>query len=128
MSKRKSIVWNNSDPSENKKQAICNLCGRTYSTGGGTSNLHDHLKRLHKDHFNTDDNSNKIVKYSAYSGEKKKIDEALKNFIVSDMQSFSIVENKAFQVFVKVLNPKYTLPCRHTLSNVSCLIYSSDLK
>ncbi|XP_076047308.1 E3 SUMO-protein ligase ZBED1-like [Oratosquilla oratoria] len=46
---------------------------------------------------------------------KKKNDSHLLKMIVSDMQPLSLVENKGFQEFVKVIDPRYVLPSRREL-------------
>ena len=43
------------------------------------------------------------------------IGQALIQMIVTDMQPVSIVEDKGFTKFLKVLDPKYTAPSRHTI-------------
>lgn len=48
--------------------------------------------------------------------EKKKIDEKLLEMIIRNYEPFSIVENEAFQGFVKALNPNYELPNRKLIS------------
>jgi len=52
MGKRaKSIIWNYFEKQHNQ-YAICLLCKKAYKTSGNTSNLHDHLKRYHKEVHN----------------------------------------------------------------------------
>ena len=43
------------------------------------------------------------------------LDKALLNMIVTDLQPVSVVEDKGFQNFVKVLDPKYSAPSRRTI-------------
>ncbi|XP_063050592.1 E3 SUMO-protein ligase ZBED1-like [Engraulis encrasicolus] len=47
---------------------------------------------------------------------QKNLDEKLVKMIASDLQPFSIVEDKGFREFTKALNPSYTLPGRKALS------------
>ncbi len=49
------------------------------------------------------------------SHHRASIDQALINMIVTDMQPVSIVEDKGFNKFVKVLDPKYSTPSRRTI-------------
>lgn len=47
---------------------------------------------------------------------KKKINAALLKLFTKDYQPFKIVEDEGFKEFVQLLNPKYTLPDRHSIS------------
>lgn len=47
---------------------------------------------------------------------KKDIDQSLLNLFTKDYQPFKLVEDKGFKQFVKMLNPNYTLPNRHSIS------------
>lgn len=47
---------------------------------------------------------------------QSKLDEALVKMIACDYQPFSIIEDKGFKEFSKILDPSYTLPSRKTLS------------
>lgn len=48
-SQKSSDVWNFFKKGNNASQ--CNLCGKMYKTGGGTTNLKNHLKRKHSSRF-----------------------------------------------------------------------------
>jgi len=50
----------------------------------------------------------------------KQIDNQLAIVIAKEFQPYSLVENKEFKKFVKLLNPGYTLPSRKTISK--CII------
>lgn len=45
----------------------------------------------------------------------RKIDESLVKMLVTDLQPASIVEDKSFQVFLKVVDPKYIPPSRRSI-------------
>ena len=45
-----------------------------------------------------------------------KVDKALVKMIATDFQPFSIVGDKGFREYTKVLDPSYVLPSRHTVS------------
>lgn len=49
---------------------------------------------------------------------QKKIDEGLLKLFTKDFQPFKVVEDEGFKNFVKLLNPAYKLPDRHTISKV----------
>lgn len=50
--------------------------------------------------------------------DKKKIDNQLLELFTVDLQPFSIVDDKGFKKFVRLLNPSYMLPSRRTISSV----------
>jgi len=45
----------------------------------------------------------------------KPITDSLVDFVTTDLQPFTIVENSEFKLLVNKLNPHYILPCRQTL-------------
>lgn len=49
---------------------------------------------------------------------QKKIDEGLLKLFTKDFQPFKVVEDEGFKNFVKLLNPAYKIPDRHTISKV----------
>lgn len=51
------------------------------------------------------------------ASEKQSLDRFLLITICNDYFPFSVVEGKSFHLFLKNLNPNYTLPSRKTLSN-----------
>lgn len=124
-------------------EAKCKLCvNKSYKTGGGTSNLRNHLRNKHPSEYdivmgkgnvgnsrpilNTATSSlktaairsmEKLFPYSADSGKRKRIDALLALMIARDYQPFSIVENAGFIDFVKELNPRYKMIDRKKLSS-----------
>lgn len=48
---------------------------------------------------------------------KAKLDKSLMGLFTIDMQPFSVVEDRGFQKFVRILNPAYQLPSRKYISN-----------
>jgi len=53
--------------------------------------------------------------YDSTSPRKKELDTALMWMVASDFQPYNIVENKGFKEFIYTLDPRYTLPSKHTL-------------
>ncbi len=61
------------------------------------------------------------------SYQRKRIDQALVNMIVTDLQPISIVEDQGFIKFVKVLDPKYTPPsCRAIMRDHLPRLYETE--
>lgn len=46
-SKKKSVVWNHFTLEADKKYVTCNTCKKIYKFFGNTTNLKEHLKRIH---------------------------------------------------------------------------------
>lgn len=44
---KRSIVWTFFDVSGDKKEAVCKICKKVSVNHGNTSNLREHLKRVH---------------------------------------------------------------------------------
>lgn len=56
---KKSDVWSFfTTQGEGKQTCICNLCGRVYKTGGGTTNLKNHILHKHPSCFAKKSNCN----------------------------------------------------------------------
>ncbi|XP_017477134.1 PREDICTED: zinc finger BED domain-containing protein 1-like [Rhagoletis zephyria] len=131
-----SSVWKYFNKSDDKKLAKCVKCAREYKTSGNTTNLRDHLKRMHpniekdEDEFSTTSSScrtssrsvssffKRAIEYDSSSQRKADIDVALASLIGEGMQPFNLVEDTSFRNFVKVLDPRYVLPSKNTLKNV----------
>ena len=58
---------------------------------------------------------NPVVTYLGDSHRRKRIDDALVRMMASDMQPASIVEDRGFHGFLKVIDPKYIPPSRRTI-------------
>lgn len=126
--KRKKVtsdVWQYFDKKDNMF-AKCRLCGNTYKTSGNTSNLSEHLKRIHP--MATAVSTDKVAKidefvsrsevYAPTSIKKQLIDKGLVKMISKDAEPFNIVNREGFREFVHLLDPKYVLPSRTTLQHV----------
>ncbi|GBC29849.2 zinc finger BED domain-containing protein 4-like [Rhizophagus irregularis DAOM 181602=DAOM 197198] len=56
------------------------------------------------------------LRFKPYSPSKSKpITDSLVDFVATDLQPFTIVENPEFKLLINKLNPHYILPCRQTL-------------
>ncbi|XP_069673633.1 uncharacterized protein [Periplaneta americana] len=121
--KRISVAWKFFDVVEDdNKLARCKLCERIYSTGGGTSNLLDHLKRSHNRELeeSADNYVRQQLENTAHPSnraEKVKLDKLLIQFMSKVMQPLNMVEDAGFIDLVKDLNRRHSLPCRNTVSH-----------
>ena len=123
----------------------CKLCFKDVSAKfGNTSNLMKHLRLHHHHEFSevsrarassssTMDSSRKSKgiddkqptlqhcfeqrkMYSTSSKEHKKLSMAVTNFIVRDVMPLYIVEKGGFRAMVEILNPRYTVGVKTTLT------------
>lgn len=113
----------------------CNICGVEVQYNKTTSCMISHLKHLHritKNDTSEINGSNGIVSESdssdfesnlendqenIFSAKKRaRIDKSVVDFIVKTCQPLSIVENENFKELMSVLNSKYSLPTRKTLT------------
>lgn len=106
---------------------ICNQCGKQYKTGGNTTNLMDHLKRMHptllKDQpLEKAKCMTKFLKrdilYSNTSEKKKRIDKLVLNMVASDVLPLNVVNNVGLTKLIHELDPRYKMPSKTHLRNV----------
>lgn len=117
---RISAVWKDFERMSGGTQAKCKICQKVYKTGGGTSNLRNHLMRKHGRTIAVNQESHSQTKSSTYgqnSEKKRRIDVKIGLMIACDFQPYSIVEDIGFRELVKELDPKYPMVCRQTLTN-----------
>lgn len=146
MSYRKSWVWDHFEIDDSSKKAICLICKSLFSYCGSTSALGKHIRTKHPqeaissttlkrtvDEGPSTSSSGPTEKKTMYqptltevqeknklypvgSKMKEAIDQKLVQMVVKDMQPFSIVEDEGFRDYSKILNPRYALPSRRTLT------------
>lgn len=143
-----SLVWKYFQVSEHDSAfAICNECKGKIRRGGenrssfNTSNLVSHLKCHHdalwkkyqteaqaslpakkKDSVVVpiDQAFQNCKKFARDSSKAQGINDRIMEFIVTDDQPFSVVEDKGFRQLIAHLEPRYTVPSRRYFSDV-CL-------
>ena len=120
--------------------AVCFTCHVVLKTGGGTTNLVNHLKRHHPHLLKTKDTKavkhtsanpgGKIqqtlsaglfnapaTKYPKDSPQAKAITEQIAIFLAMDLRPYSLVESTHFRRLVRALDPRYTIPSRKHFSD-----------
>ena len=145
--KSNSFVWNYFDKQEAESGfATCYMCRKKYKTSGNTTNMRDHLKRVHgiintnavsSDEVDETENTSNspttkrtryreptIKDFLSYNNiyrnndpHKNELNQYLVDMVALDMQPFSIVSDKGFQNFVNKLDNRYKLPSQNTLKN-----------
>jgi len=142
--KGSSFVWNYFEKNSNYF-ASCTLCRKEYSTSGNTSNMIDHLKRMHSKEVSQlkgeeienedDDNlpstsSPKKKKFRQtvlqlrqpsdfykHNNHKKMIlDKQIALMIAIDLQPYSFVEDSGFLSLMHELDARYKVPCKKTFT------------
>ena len=138
---KRSAVWNHfgfpsySDKGVDKTKTVCKPCKALCSYSGNTSTLQTHLD---KHHWQEVHGTVKLVPQLAAGKHKQAtvtsmfakqeplaktsqrseaLTKALAEMVVLDRKPLTIVEDRGFQNFVKVAEPRYALPSRHFLMN-----------
>lgn len=97
---RISPVWQEFDKLPGGISARCKIYHIKYKTGGGTSNLRNHLKKKHKLTVTPDkkaESSNEPQKYGQNSRKKRRIDVKIGLMVAVDYQPLNVVDNPGFQ-------------------------------
>lgn len=119
--RERSVVWDHFKKSSDKAYGICNYCGKHLKTAGNTSNLLDHLKRLHPSRMTADKEPmpktmatflNKEPFYGSDSNIKKRLDKKVMDMIAKDVRPFSCVHDEGFVELMQEAVPRYKLPSR----------------
>ena len=97
----KSDVWNFFDKTGHQT-VKCKLCNKRYAYHGGTTNLHDHLNRVHSN--NTRRNQNTIQLWmllspdqSAPTSRAKRIPDLIADMVTQDLRPAALVEGRGFE-------------------------------
>lgn len=117
-----SDAWNyfNLQDPQYPSKVVCQKCNQVYSKSSGVTTLKEHLK---KTHGITVDNIKKIVqtklnfsRVDPWPREEKLIrDQALVEWVIVNLQPFTVVTNLQFIKLINTLDPRYILPGRTSL-------------
>jgi len=121
---RTSIVWEFFSEEKNNDEVVaivCNICQKKWKPGNTTGTLAIHLNNKH--HRNISLRQQTLLRFVATpytQKEAKRTDEINKkvvDFITCCQLPFSVVDNKYFKEMLSVLDPRYRIFCRQTLSS-----------
>ena len=139
----RSVVWQYFNKSgANLSKAICTVCGETLKHSNNTSNLFKHLKCKHfqvyeqveeerkeeeaassrakrpatRQQLTMESTFTRSSPYPHSSVRWKEATDAVVRMIVKDMQPLSVVENEGFRRLMQVMDPRYQLPSRSTIT------------
>ena len=141
MTKRvRSSVWNFFEKDDDPNYAMCLVSGcktKIKQSCGNTSNLLKHLKAhqecMEEIKATTEKQKKKkqtdtqptlqqtLVRTTLYlkeSAKKQKIDNAVLEMIVTDLQPLSIVEDAGFKKLLETVDSRYQLPSRSTITRL----------
>src|SRR5215213_4196987 len=116
--KKTSDIWQhfNSD----KNHSICKYCKKTYSKSTSTTILRRHYEKYHKKKINKTKQT--TLQFSTSTSHPDEIMQdktsSIIEWIVLDLQPFSVVESESFIKLINKLDPHYRLPSRHTIKRL----------
>jgi hypothetical protein len=106
-------VYFEKDPNYAPGFNVCSKCSKRYKSSTSVSNLRKHLethqiKVLTKKEKTTKKKENRFSKQ-----EQEEHDKYLIQWIIQDLQPFTVVDNPFFRAFIDFLCSRYTIPDRH---------------
>ena len=106
-----------------EKTAICCHCKKELAYCGATTNLRDHLSRIHPSKYCEKKATTKIdsfvTKTTCSEGHAKKIISLLVEMIVLDLRPAAMVEGRGFRALMNYVEPNYRVPSAMHIT--SCL-------
>ena len=113
---------------ETTERSLCTFCPISFSKNTGISTIKRHFKYYHKDVYIQAEQA--TLNINPYTEEKyervEQINNHLFEWIISDQQPFNVVENMKFKHLLFVLDPRYQLPTRQTVSHHIEGIYNNQ--
>ena len=115
-SRKKSNVWGFFE-GKGTRPATCRLCSKDYAYCSGTSNLRNHLLRIHPGGFRALSIEKQPLQQSTVDGlvicakcsesRSKQITKLLANLVACDIHPQAIVEGKGFKTLLNFIEPDY---------------------
>jgi hypothetical protein len=98
---------------------LCNICQNHLSIHNFTTTLERHLRAKHHAEYNKLKQEVEVKQSEPWAIELQTEKHNLFiNWIITDQQPFTIVENKDFRKFLLSIQPKYKLPSRNTVKDM----------
>ncbi|GBB91124.1 hypothetical protein RclHR1_18260001 [Rhizophagus clarus] len=102
-----------------KNYIICNLYQLHLLANNSTTTLEWHLKAKHKVDYDTYKSNVEVKQLGFWATELQQEKYKLFiNWIITDQQRFTVVENKNFRKFLSSIQLRYKLPTRHTVKSI----------
>jgi BED zinc finger len=141
-SKNQSEIWNHftrrDDQNPEDTRAHCNYCEKSYashSKSHGTTTLWNHFRLCPKSPYRVEDKKQKILSFETNNndGSLKAVTfsvqecrKALAKMIIIDELPFKKVEGEGFKMFVRALQPKFSILSRVTVAKDCWDIYIEE--
>lgn len=102
-----------------EKYILCNICQSHLSIHNSTTTLERHLRAKHHAEYDKLKQEVEVKQSEPWAIEVQTEKHNLFiNWIITDQQPFTIVENKDFRKFLWSIQPKYKLPSRNTVKDM----------
>ena len=116
--KKTSDAWQHFE--SNGDNSTCKYCKKTYSKSTSTTILRRHYEKYHKKKINKTKQT--TLQFSTSTPHPNEImrdkTSSIIEWIILDLQPFSVVESESFIKLVNKLDPHYRLPSRHTIKRL----------
>jgi len=115
----KSTVWEYFDrsPPYAQEYNVCKICAAKYKTTTGVSTLRNHLKKHQLDAPSMKQKAATTRMNPFGELEQKEHTKYLIQWLVCDLQPFTVVDNSYFRAFISHFCPRYTIPERHQVKD-----------
>src|ERR1043166_6943832 len=130
-SRKTSSLWDYVDyeTMDNPGLPVCIICKFTFSKKSGNSSIKRHLLKLHGIEIPKVRVKQSVLNFQCTTPwptkEKSERDKAVVVWVISDQQPFSIVENKKFIKMLNVFDPRYKVPDRHQIKDLTILEFEN---
>ena len=119
-SREKSEVWKYF-LKKGPKTVKCTICDKEYSYHGGTSNLCDHLVRIHSNEFKPKQQPSLdafVIRGKCPHSRAKRITELIADMAARDLRPATVVEGDGFKALLKFIEPGYKVPSATHIAQV----------
>jgi len=101
----------------------CKLCNKSYAYHGGTTNLHDHLNRVHSNEYKTKSKHDPtldafIARSKCPTSRAKRITDLIADMVMQDLRPVALVEGRSFEALLKYIEPGYKVPSATHIAQV----------
>lgn len=112
---RTSAVWEYFDrnPPHAQGYNVCKMCSHKYMLTTGVSSLRKHLNEHHQLQPPSRNQRVTIRMHPFGEKEQKEHTKYLLQWLICDLQPFTVVDNPYFRAFINHFCPRYTVPERH---------------
>ncbi|PKK78863.1 hypothetical protein RhiirC2_830657 [Rhizophagus irregularis] len=105
------------DDEQTETYILCYICEGHFSANNSTTTLERHLKAKHFDVYKDLGQVESNAKPWTVDIQQEKHN-LFVNWIITDQQPFTIVENQSFKKFIASIQPKYKIPSQHTIKDM----------